>query len=501
MDVEMGDDQYPPQTVPDAYAQHRKRLQYELTVRQEPKQARMCGIGGKADRRPIDPPVIVQLRVIDPDQSPTSDKDDSVDDDAEPPYSNLAGYAQSFLQNPYYFMFASLAKPDDDTELHWLKDGRTRCTTGSVVSSLYALKDPTAPPTQNSKDSPTTAPPSSDAGFFVFPDLSVRTEGSYRLKLSLYEVVGNDVRHCKSIYSAAFYVYTAKKFPGVEESSPLTCSLADQGIKIRIRKDIRMRKSRVAAPSSSLGTMPTTSAGLPPVDLDQGEDEKQQGSSSHRPAKRSRTDDGSGNTGPAPPVGTAWPTTPLIPPPPGAEIQGQPAMIPPPPGATHQLQTVIPPPPPPMSAPPPPEIYDARYAAYDQSQSTNAAQSQAGAGPSVPLPLPPPQHQPAHPQMMHPPAPPPHPYAHAHAQYPYYPYHPPAPWGPAPGYADPYAHMQQPHAYGPPPVPVRYDYPHGYAPPPPAAAATLPLLRPTRAVSRLPRAGWVWDGDATGYGP
>jgi hypothetical protein len=31
------------------------------------------------------------------------------------------GYAQSFLQNPYYFMFASLAKPDDDAELHWLK--------------------------------------------------------------------------------------------------------------------------------------------------------------------------------------------------------------------------------------------------------------------------------------------------------------------------------------------------------------------------------------------
>ncbi|KAF9491129.1 hypothetical protein BDN71DRAFT_102073 [Pleurotus eryngii] len=41
-------------------------LEYELTVRQEPKQARMCGIGGKADRRPIDPPPIVQLRVIDP---------------------------------------------------------------------------------------------------------------------------------------------------------------------------------------------------------------------------------------------------------------------------------------------------------------------------------------------------------------------------------------------------------------------------------------------------
>ncbi|KAJ7161176.1 velvet factor-domain-containing protein [Mycena filopes] len=244
------------------------RRQYELTVRQEPKQARMCGIGGKADRRPIDPPIIVQLRVIDPaaaasssagpnnntDPSSHDAEDNSNNPDSDdPPYTHLPSYAQSFLQNPYYFMFASLAKPDDDTELHWLKDGRTRCTTGSVVSSLYALKDPTGVPSTGNltasagvatttgagakegagKDGgPTTAPPPSDAGFFVFPDLSVRTEGSYRLKLSLFEVVGNDVRHCKSIYSAPFYVYTAKKFPGVEESSPLTCSLADQGIKI-----------------------------------------------------------------------------------------------------------------------------------------------------------------------------------------------------------------------------------------------------------------------------
>lgn len=38
-----------------------------------------------------------------------------VPDSAAPPS------AQSFLQNPYYFMFASLAKPDEDIELHWLK--------------------------------------------------------------------------------------------------------------------------------------------------------------------------------------------------------------------------------------------------------------------------------------------------------------------------------------------------------------------------------------------
>lgn len=73
-------------------------------------------------------------------------------------------------------MFASLASADCNDELHVLKDGKTRCTTGSIVSSLYHLKD--------------TEYNNQDAGFFVFPDLSVRTEGSYRLKFSLFEVKG-----------------------------------------------------------------------------------------------------------------------------------------------------------------------------------------------------------------------------------------------------------------------------------------------------------------------
>ena len=70
-----------------------------------------------ADRRPIDPPPIVQLRVIDPSRKnravePSTSGGGDAEDDA---------YAQSFLQNPYYFMFASLAKPDEDVEIHWLK--------------------------------------------------------------------------------------------------------------------------------------------------------------------------------------------------------------------------------------------------------------------------------------------------------------------------------------------------------------------------------------------
>ncbi|KAI9011970.1 velvet factor-domain-containing protein [Phycomyces nitens] len=144
-------------------------------------------------------------------------------------------------------MYASLMAADLDEELHLLRDGKTRSTTGSVVSSLYHLKDID----------------NSDAGFFVFPDLSVRTEGNYRLKLSLFEIIGKDVFHCKSIISEVFVVYSAKKyelildiqenfffllmtfidrFPGMEESTYLSRSFADQGLKIRIRKELRQRK-------------------------------------------------------------------------------------------------------------------------------------------------------------------------------------------------------------------------------------------------------------------
>lgn len=71
-------------------------------------------------------------------------------------------------------MNATLVRADNQQDLHLLKDGKTRYTLGSTVSSLFQLKD---------EDK-------TDAGFFVFPDLSVRVEGEYRLKLDLYEIVG-----------------------------------------------------------------------------------------------------------------------------------------------------------------------------------------------------------------------------------------------------------------------------------------------------------------------
>ncbi len=43
-----------------------------------------------------------------------------------------------------------------------------------------------------------------------------------------------------SVYSDRFQVYSAKKFPGVIESTALSKCFASQGIKIPIRKDMKM---------------------------------------------------------------------------------------------------------------------------------------------------------------------------------------------------------------------------------------------------------------------
>jgi hypothetical protein len=94
------------------------------------------------------------------------------------------------------------------------------------------------------------------AHLFVFPDLSVRTEGDFRLQFEVYNLsnsktprkfdlegrVEDDdvIRDCPVLainWSAPFRVYSAKKFPGVPDTTAITKKLYDQGVKVAIRKD------------------------------------------------------------------------------------------------------------------------------------------------------------------------------------------------------------------------------------------------------------------------
>jgi hypothetical protein len=89
---------------------------FELTVRQQPEQARVAG-GKEKERKPVDPPPIIQLKVRE-----------------ENTY-----LAQHYLQSPYYFMCCSLYHATDDHPVHYNQPSTAMA--GTLVSSLHRLKD------------------------------------------------------------------------------------------------------------------------------------------------------------------------------------------------------------------------------------------------------------------------------------------------------------------------------------------------------------------------
>ena len=135
---------------------------------------------------------------------------------------------QNFLQNPYLIMSCQLIKANEDE-----KDTSgpvSNALLGTIVSSLYSLKD-----TDNTV-----------GGFFVFGDLSVKCEGTYRLEFTLFELKMPDkwCWYLASARSEPFTVYAQKYFPGMAESTFLTRSFSDQGVRLRLRKDSRSITTR-----------------------------------------------------------------------------------------------------------------------------------------------------------------------------------------------------------------------------------------------------------------
>ncbi|KAG0058419.1 hypothetical protein BGZ89_001297 [Linnemannia elongata] len=112
----------------------------------------------------------------------------------------------------------------------------TRILMGSLVVSPILLNNPEGVP----------------GWYFSFPDLSIRTEGTYTLKFSLMRFGSCDFSSSEDgqasllvaeEISDPFQVFSAKKFPGMTESTELSKAFAKQGLKIPIRNDLRVRKA------------------------------------------------------------------------------------------------------------------------------------------------------------------------------------------------------------------------------------------------------------------
>ncbi|CAK5262483.1 unnamed protein product [Mycena citricolor] len=91
--------------------------------------------------------------------------------------------------------------------------------------------------------------------FFLFQDLSVRTEGTFRLRLRLMNIGGPPAPErgatfvstkpssvLSQIFSEQFTVYSAKRFPGVPETTALSIALGNQGLKLPLRNRNKRRR-------------------------------------------------------------------------------------------------------------------------------------------------------------------------------------------------------------------------------------------------------------------
>ena len=241
---------------------------YHLHIRQQPIAARACGAGNR-DRRPVDPPPIVQMLLSDFDPRAQSDLDILQDPrftvgcllfPVLPPgtassygrngerRSSCESHAEEQLQGQstpllsgkaFVSPFFVNADPDPSTApIHppqkEEEDDQDRIPDVRLPSPLETSKKQPYPQSQT-KPVPNHKPDAKiPSAFFIFSDLSIRTAGLYRLRFQLInwghvEDTGQQMPILAEAWTEPFRVYPAKDFPGMRDSSPLAEGLKELG--------------------------------------------------------------------------------------------------------------------------------------------------------------------------------------------------------------------------------------------------------------------------------
>ncbi|KAK5174049.1 uncharacterized protein LTR77_001129 [Saxophila tyrrhenica] len=112
---------------------------------------------------------------------------------------------------------------------------------GASTSSLHRLKDVD----------------NKDGGFFVFGDISCRREGRFRLQFALFELRPDGSEFLNYAMSNPFKVVPFKEFRGMKESTHLSRTFSDQGVRLRLRKEPRAIGAKRSWTGTEMG--PTTS--------------------------------------------------------------------------------------------------------------------------------------------------------------------------------------------------------------------------------------------------
>ena len=197
---------------------------YRLKILQQPVAARACG-HGERDRRVIDPPPILQLSLADFDP-------DSSEDVA------ALKVSLNVVQCLLYSVPDKNAPPTAGEDVTQIPDTHNpgkfiRRLMGNLVANSFVGTDPKAPldVSENARI----------GVFFIFHDLSCRQNGLYRLHFKLTSlapamITSGSTPIVATAISDIFEVLSAKEFPGMQASSPLTIELKAQGATVNVKK-------------------------------------------------------------------------------------------------------------------------------------------------------------------------------------------------------------------------------------------------------------------------
>ncbi|KAG8913706.1 hypothetical protein FRC00_001776 [Tulasnella sp. 408] len=176
-----------------------KTIRAELSEYQKPDLGRKFA---KRDRRPLDPPPVVRVRLWEVFDAglPSQTERELAAEDVE--VQGLVAHVDLFRANA-----DGSVQVDNPTETASLTK---HCFGSSFVHATHIL-DLTGQP----------------AIIFVFADLSVRLEGVFALRYRIFDLVsrveGSDaIPVAAELYGGIFTVYSTKEFPGLQASTPLT---------------------------------------------------------------------------------------------------------------------------------------------------------------------------------------------------------------------------------------------------------------------------------------
>ncbi|KAF9651073.1 hypothetical protein BDM02DRAFT_3111084 [Thelephora ganbajun] len=159
----------------------------------------------------------------------------------------------SYVQNQQYYPASNHQQPEafqSGSSIPLPRHTYTRTLVGPLCANASKLSDEHRKP----------------GIFFLFQDLSIRTEGAFCLRIRLMNVgappapepgavkVHSDVSPVLAqAFTEPFTVYSAKRFPGVPDTTALSIAFGNQGQKLPLRNRHGTSKSRKRARSASDG--------------------------------------------------------------------------------------------------------------------------------------------------------------------------------------------------------------------------------------------------------